>query len=62
MNRYILFDSRYYNDPDRATVYTVSETLKEACDDMEDFPDAVIVKFKNEKGTLTNPEIIEPNN
>jgi len=55
---YLLYDGRYYSQPDRASVLTVSETLKEARDDQRDFPDSVIVKCKDENGLLTNHEIV----
>jgi hypothetical protein len=58
-NVYLLYDSRYTAEPERATVYTVAYTLKEAKEDKEMFPDAVIVKCKELNGELTEPEIIE---
>lgn len=40
-----LYDSRYLTNPDRATVYSVCDTIKEAKrEKREDWPDAVIVK------------------
>lgn len=56
---YLLYDSRYHDNPERATVYTVSHTLEEAKEDKEMFPDGVIVKCKDDNGTLIEPEIIE---
>lgn len=55
---YLLYDSRYTAEPERATVYTVSDTLEEAKEDKVSFPDGVIVKCKDDDGTLIEPEII----
>ena len=57
---YLLYDSRYYDNPDRAMCYCVADTLKEANEDKNDmFPDAVIVKYDVSGNTLLNPIIIE---
>ena len=55
---YLIYDGRYHRQPDRATVLTVSESLKEAKKDKKDFPDSVIVKCKDENGVLTSHEIV----
>ena len=42
---YKLYDSRALTDKERATVYTVCDTLKEALSDKKTmFPDAIIFK------------------
>ena len=57
---YLLVDERYHYDPDRATVFTVSETLEEAKDDKKTmFPNSVIVKCETRGEELINPEIVE---
>lgn len=46
---YMIYDSRYTTDPDRASVYTVCDSLKEARSDKRTmFTDAVIVKETSE--------------
>lgn len=56
---YLLYDSRYLSQPDRATVYTVSESLEEAKKDQEVFPDGIIVKnVISEENVVTKKEII----
>ena len=55
---YLLYDGRYYGQPDRSVVLTVSETLKEAKNYKEYFTDGVIVKCKDENGVLTSHEIV----
>jgi hypothetical protein len=42
---YALYDSRYTDNPDRASCYTILDSLKEAKEEKEsDWTDAVIVK------------------
>lgn len=57
--QYLLFDERYYDDPDRATCLTVSDTLEEAIDDREMFNEtSPIVKYEVHGNELKNPEIV----
>lgn len=56
---YLLYDGRYPEQPNRATVFTVSKSLKEAKEDKKSFPDSVIVKCESKNGLLTNHEIVE---
>ncbi len=57
---YLLFDSRYNTDPDRATCLTVSDTLKEAKSDRKEMfsKNDVIVEYDDYRGALTNPKIV----
>jgi len=57
---YLLFDSRYHSDPDRATCLTVSDTLKEALSDrIEMFSQSdVIVEYDDNNGILENPKVV----
>lgn len=57
---YLLYDERYHTDPDRANVLTVSNTLKEAAEDKEDFLNSVIVRCIDTEDVLTDHTIIEP--
>lgn len=42
---YWLYDERYYDNPDRAIVYCVAHSKKEAKEDKKDmFPNAIIVE------------------
>lgn len=41
---YFIYDERYYDDPDSATVYEVCETLEEAQENGPDYGGHVIVK------------------
>lgn len=58
---YILYDSRYLTNPESATVYTISESLKEAKEDKRDmFPDGVIVRAEDHNNELKNHKILTP--
>lgn len=57
---YFLYDSRYRTDPDNATVYTVSNSLKEAREDRKTmFEDGVIVKVTSIDNVITKGVLIE---
>lgn len=58
---YLLYDSRYHNNPNRATCLTVSDTLKEAKNDRKTMFNShdVIVEYDDNNGVLENPKIIE---
>ncbi len=56
--KYVLYDGRYHNNPDNAYCYTMADTLKEAKEDKEMFTDAVIVKYDEKEGSLTNPRVV----
>ena len=61
MKKFLLFDARARYDIDKAMVFTVSDSLKEAKRDKRDFgSDSVIVQYDTVPGTnkLANPEIL----
>jgi hypothetical protein len=55
---YLLFDGRYHSDPDRAICLEMCESLSEARESINDYGDAVIVQFDDNKGVLENEKII----
>lgn len=53
MKEYLIYDGRYWTDPDRATVFSVCGSLAEAkAERNELFPGSVIVEYKQVNGTL----------
>jgi len=57
---YFLYDSRYYNNPERAIVLTFSDTLEEAEKDKKEmFPNAAIVKVTSIDNIITKKELIK---
>lgn len=59
--KYLLYDGRAASgDTENASVYTVSDSLKEARNDRDElFPDGVIFKYKDEGDNLTEEEFVE---
>lgn len=55
---YLLYDERYYGEPNKATVLNIFETLKEAKEDKKDFGHGVIVKCRDQNGLLKDHEIV----
>lgn len=59
--KYGLWDSRYTTKPDRATMYSMCGTLKEAKKEKrEDWPDAVIVEHTIKGDYIIKSEIVKP--
>ena len=56
---WMLFDSRYRTDEDRAVCYEVCETLREAKENADDYgDDTVIVEAKTEGNNIVSSKII----
>ncbi|NLN24677.1 MAG: hypothetical protein GX163_03280 [Bacteroidetes bacterium] len=56
---WMLFDSRYRTDEDKAVCYEVCETLKEAKENADDYgDDTVIVEAIEENNIISDSKII----
>jgi len=47
MNLYVLYDGRYWTDPDRASIYVTHETVREVIDDIDSWPDDTVIVFSS---------------
>ena len=56
---WILYDGRYYSNPDRASIYEVCDSLKEARENKNDYgTDTVIVECDDDGENVTNSKIV----
>ena len=62
MKVWVVYDSRYWTDPDRASIYFCNseedgETLEQTFNDCEGpFDDGVVVEYDEVNGVLWNPK------
>ena len=52
---YVLYDGRYWTDSDSASVYVTHETMREAIDDIDNWPDDTVIVFSGP----THEEVID---